>query len=143
MNEETRLASLLENVDRNAKEYASTLTLEQMLCSKCTKPMTRLESLQLGVCLWCRPIKAGGKQPESAPSAEAKAGSLQQPCCAWRSVNTSLPAHSQRVICKYDGVYDARIVTFWRDDGGNTHFGLPGEPDGKGSQPATHWTPLP
>jgi hypothetical protein len=62
---------------------------------------------------------------------------------AWKSVSKSHPADGQRVICKYAGVYDARIVTFWRDAGGNPHFGIPSEPDGKGSQPATHWTPLP
>jgi len=61
----------------------------------------------------------------------------------WSSVETKLPAHGQRVICKYQGVYDARIVTFWRDTGNNAHFGLPGESDGKGSQPASHWMPLP
>jgi len=62
---------------------------------------------------------------------------------AWKSVSQSHPADMQRVICKYTGVYGARLVTFWRDNGGNPHFGLPNESDGKGSQPATHWTPLP
>lgn len=62
---------------------------------------------------------------------------------AWKSVKDSSPAESQRVIAIYRGVYHHRIVTFWRDGGGNHHYGHPSEPDGKGSQPATHWHPLP
>lgn len=61
----------------------------------------------------------------------------------WRPIGDELPKLGQRVIAMYKGVYGHRIVTFWRDAGGNAHFGLPDEPDGKGSQPATHWQPLP
>lgn len=84
------------------------------------------------------------EQPDAVlADLEAKHGSSPTAGCAWRSVSKSHPADGQRVICKYAGVYNARIVTFWRDAGGNPHFGLPNESDGKGSQPATHWTPLP
>jgi len=62
---------------------------------------------------------------------------------AWVRVTDSLPTESSRVIAIYRGVYDHRIVTFWRDSGGTPHFGHPGDSDGKGSQPATHWHPLP
>jgi len=61
----------------------------------------------------------------------------------WHDCRTSQPMESQRVIAIYKGVYHHRIVTFWIDDGGNAHYGFPTEPDGKGSQPATHWHPLP
>jgi hypothetical protein len=70
-------------------------------------------------------------------------GVVQGDGIAWRDVNASLPTEGARVIAKYAGVYDARIVTFWWDEGGNPHFGLPNEDDGKGSQPATHWMPQP
>lgn len=62
----------------------------------------------------------------------------------WTSVKDKLPHHFQRVICKYEGVYDDRIVTFWNERDSNTghHFGLHTERDGRGSQPATHWRPL-
>jgi hypothetical protein len=62
---------------------------------------------------------------------------------AWVRVKDKLPMESERVIAIYRGVYHHRIVTFWRDAGGTPHFGHPSEPDGKGSQPATHWHPLP
>jgi hypothetical protein len=61
----------------------------------------------------------------------------------WIKVSEKLPLDSQRIIAIYRGVYHHRIVTFWKDDGGNPHFGHPSEPDKKGSQPATHWHPLP
>ena len=57
----------------------------------------------------------------------------------WIRTKTAMPSNNERVLAKYEGVYDARIVTFWRDGGGRPHFGLPSEADGKGSQPATHW----
>lgn len=57
----------------------------------------------------------------------------------WIDVTVRTPEHREVVLAKYEGVYSGRIVTFWRDGGGNGHFGLPTEPDGKGSQPATHW----
>lgn len=60
----------------------------------------------------------------------------------WISVKDQLPEHGQLVLCKYEGVYDSRRVTFWRD-AVNNHFGLPSEVDGKGSQPATHWKAVP
>lgn len=60
----------------------------------------------------------------------------------WQPIETA-PKDGQRVLCRYAGVYEVRVVTFWRDGGGSAHFGLPNEPDGKGSQPATHWQPLP
>jgi hypothetical protein len=56
----------------------------------------------------------------------------------WISVHSAAPDEGDVVACKYEGVYDFRIVTFWRDTA-NRHFGLPDERDGKGSQPATHW----
>ena len=61
----------------------------------------------------------------------------------WIPTTKQLPRSGQRVLCKYDSVYDCRVVTFWRDVDGFTHFGLSNEPDGKGSQPATHWAWLP
>ena len=57
----------------------------------------------------------------------------------WIRTKTAMPSNNERVLAKYEGVYDARIVTFWRDGGGRPHFGLPSEADGKGSQPATYW----
>ena len=62
---------------------------------------------------------------------------------AFYRVSDKLPKDGQRVIAKYAGVYNARIVTFWKDGGGNNHFGLLNEIDGKGSQPATHWMNIP
>ena len=57
----------------------------------------------------------------------------------WIDVNDALPTDDTRVDCKYEGVYALREnVLFWRDTG-NAHFGGFLEPDGKGSQPATHW----
>jgi len=61
----------------------------------------------------------------------------------FKTVESELPRNGHRVIAIYRGVYAHRIVTFWRDGGGTPHFGMPNEPDGKGSQPATHWMPLP
>lgn len=61
----------------------------------------------------------------------------------WIDVKDSLPEHGQEVVASYVGVYRCRIVTFWKDSGGSAHFGVPFEPDNKGSQPATHWMPLP
>ena len=55
------------------------------------------------------------------------------------SVNEKLPKTGQKVIAKYEGVYSDRPVVFWRDYNMGTHFGRIDEPDGKGSQPATHW----
>ncbi len=63
------------------------------------------------------------------------------------SINDALPEDGQRVITKYDGVYEDRGayknkgVLFWLDRG-SLHFGGFDEIDGKGSQPATHWKPL-
>jgi hypothetical protein len=57
----------------------------------------------------------------------------------WIKVIDNLPSSGQPVEARYVGVYDYREVAFWFDGGGNPHFGLPNEPDGKGSQPATHW----
>jgi hypothetical protein len=62
---------------------------------------------------------------------------------AWVCVKDKLPMESERVIAIYRGVYHHRLVIFWRDAGGTPHFGHPSDPDGKGSQPATHWHPLP
>lgn len=63
----------------------------------------------------------------------------EQPAAPWISVETRLPEHDERVACKYEGVYSYREVTFWNDSGNHPHFGMINEPDGKGSQPATHW----
>ena len=49
------------------------------------------------------------------------------------------PRVGQVVLASYPGVYTHRRVTYWVDGGGNGHFGLPNEPDGKGSQPAKFW----
>lgn len=54
-----------------------------------------------------------------------------------------LPKIGERVLAIYKGVYGPRLVTFWRDGGNQPHFGHPDEPDGKGSQPATHWLRIP
>jgi len=43
------------------------------------------------------------------------------------------------VLTRYEGVYGWRLVTYWIDAGGISHFGMPDEIDGKGSQPATHY----
>lgn len=71
---------------------------------------------------------AMSEQYESKPSVKTE----------WISVWEAMPKPHSKVICKYHGVYDRREVTYW-EDGVNTHFGLINEPDGKGSQPATHW----
>jgi len=60
----------------------------------------------------------------------------------WRKVPEVMPGNGQRVVAHYAGVYQYRLATFWHD-GFNAHFGYPNEADGKGSQPATHWLPLP
>lgn len=57
---------------------------------------------------------------------------------AWISVKRRLPRDGQRVLAKYVDVYGPIVVTFWRDEGGGTHFGMP-----PASQPATHWCPIP
>lgn len=62
---------------------------------------------------------------------------------AWVAVNNKLPMEGERVIAHYKGVYHYRLVTFWTDGSGAPHFGFCNEPDGKGSQPATHWHSLP
>ena len=78
-----------------------------------------------------------------------KANDLQRECDAlveaarWIPVSEMLPQDGQKVICRYDGVYEARLCGFWTDGKNYPHFGYPGETDGKGSQPATHWMPLP
>lgn len=68
---------------------------------------------------------------------------LSEPASNWKSLKGGLPIDGKRVLARYKGVYDCRVVIFWRDGGGTPHFGLPGEPDGKGSQPATHWAYIP
>lgn len=55
----------------------------------------------------------------------------------WVPANQRLPDHACKVLACYVGVYDARVVTFWRDGGGGAHFGYPE------SNPVTHWMPLP
>lgn len=65
------------------------------------------------------------------------------PPTGWISVKDRLPENGQRVLARYDGVYDYRIVEFWYNRPEDHHFGSPNEPDRKGSQPATHWHPLP
>lgn len=61
----------------------------------------------------------------------------------WISVKDKLPKDGDIVLCCYQGVYAYRVVSFWEDIQGLPHFGIPSETDGKGSQPATHWMPLP
>ena len=80
--------------------------------------------------------------PLSGPSSEGLEGPTEERS-NWISVRERLPKDGQRVISSYAGVYDYRIVTFWKDGGDNAHFGTSGDLDGKGSQPATHWMPLP
>lgn len=55
----------------------------------------------------------------------------------WVPANQRLPEHGCKVLACYVGVYDARVVTFWRDGGGQSHFGYPE------SNPVTHWMPIP
>ena len=69
-------------------------------------------------------------------------GGLTEERNSWISVKERLPKDGQRVISSYAGVYDYRIVTFWKDGGDNAHFGTHNDLDGKGSQPATHWMAL-
>lgn len=57
----------------------------------------------------------------------------------WISIDDAMPRTGQKVLAKYEGVYDCRLVTFWTDYALTPHFGCIDEPDGKGSQPATHW----
>ena len=56
----------------------------------------------------------------------------------WIPVSERLPEIGENVLCCYVGVYHNRSVIFDGED-----FGLVSEPDGHGSQPATHWMPLP
>ena len=58
-------------------------------------------------------------------------------------VAEQLPEDGSRVLACWPGVYKWRVCTFWIDGGGSNHFGLPDEPDGKGSQPAMFWHELP
>lgn len=60
----------------------------------------------------------------------------------WRDAADQFPQDGERVVTCYLGVYENRECTFWRDAGGNPHFGLPNEADGKGSQPARLWKPI-
>lgn len=80
----------------------------------------------------------GMAKPESEPPVVGSATGS-----AWVSVKDKLPMESEQVIAHYRGVYHRRLVIFWTDAGGNPHFGFQNEPDGKGSQPATHWHSLP
>jgi hypothetical protein len=59
----------------------------------------------------------------------------------WIPIDERLPKPGEKVVCRYEGVYENRHCTFWIDPGEGPHFGLPEEEDGKGSQPATHWIP--
>ena len=61
----------------------------------------------------------------------------------WIPVSERLPKNGGAVLCRYDNVYENRVATFWMDGGGSIHFGSQFDADGKGSQPATHWMPLP
>lgn len=61
----------------------------------------------------------------------------------WIPVDERLPDVGQKVFARYEGVYENRPITFCIDGGGNPHFGSENEPDGNGSQPATHWMPRP
>lgn len=61
----------------------------------------------------------------------------------WIPVKERLPQDGQTVMAHYKGVYDYRLVYFWLDGGNQPHFGGVDEPDGRGSQPATHWMELP
>ena len=54
------------------------------------------------------------------------------------SVDDDLPEDGDSVLAMYKGVYDWRRVTYWKDNS-RGHFGAIDEPDGKGSQLATHW----
>ena len=56
----------------------------------------------------------------------------------WIPVSERLPEIGENVLCCYVGVYHNRTVIFDGED-----FGLVSEPNGHGSQPATHWMPLP
>lgn len=69
---------------------------------------------------------------------KAKAAPVPSVPDGWRRATEASPAEGELVICCYVGVYGPRIVTYSRG-----HYGCADEPDGKGSQPATHWMPLP
>ena len=58
------------------------------------------------------------------------------PDARWIPVSEKLPRQNQRVWARYVGVYNPKLVTFWRDDV-NTHFGNP-----PASEPASHWKPF-
>lgn len=55
----------------------------------------------------------------------------------WVPVADRLPDHGCKVLACYLGVYECRVVDFWRDASGGAHFGYPE------SNPATHWMPCP
>lgn len=87
----------------------------------------------IDVCRAATEGKEKGKKPRD-PS---------PPPTRWVSVKDMLPENGQRVVAHYAGVYNHRVVEFWYNDPEHYHFGSPHEPDGRGSQPATHWHPLP
>lgn len=66
-----------------------------------------------------------------------------QPQSPWIKVSERLPESQTIVIALYVGVYSPRICLFWLDGGKHPHFGAINEPDGRGSQPATHWMSIP
>ena len=51
----------------------------------------------------------------------------------WISVDDRSPEDGQIVLACYVGVYNYSVVVFWKDSM-RDHYG---------SQPATHWMPLP
>jgi len=56
----------------------------------------------------------------------------------WIPVSERLPDDEREVLCMYQGVYGPIVSSFWRDRGGRSHFSSQ-----SGSQPITHWLPLP
>lgn len=74
---------------------------------------------------------------DTKQEADTVSNSSADDLLGWVKRENRLPDHCQKVIAIYEGVYDHRIVLFWRDAGGGYHFGYPD------SQPVTHWHPLP
>lgn len=56
----------------------------------------------------------------------------------WIPCSERLPEKEVAVLCLYQGVYGPIVAQFFRDGGGTAHFY--GQ---SGSQPITHWMPLP
>lgn len=100
---------------------------------------------------WCHPLEKEGVVIHNAKDCREK---LERqgfvgggPWClvqenisevsVWVDCNEKMPRNKQRVLAKYKGVYEPRVVIYWYD-GVNHHFGEPPQ-----SEPATHWCEIP